>query len=378
MNINNMKEVLSIAHKSGEAVHMVGVHGIGKTAIVKHFAQEQGFHCEVLQLTVMDTGDLMGMPNIEKNEFGNVTTWSKPIWVQRINQANKDGKHVVLFLDELGRASADIRQAALQITLEKKIQEHSLGELDGIPTLIVVADNPSDDYDTAEFDKALEDRYISLNVETSIESWLEYARTKEILPVITDFLAEFTERLVYSPEDDGEKGSTPRAWEALSNVLKNTPKDSPLTYSLINSKVGKTVGSSFFHYFNNYINVVSVENIIDAIDNTKENISTEKGQRGAAKKISKITKKIEVISATELAEKMLTSWKNGEIDSKNILIFLASLNVEVASGIYKSWKVAKDDNAWKKDFFFGEFSNNSQENRWWMAHIYSTSVSNIE
>ena len=66
MNINSMKPIMSIAHKSQDAVHMIGPHGIGKTQIVKAFAEQEGFHVEVLQVTVMDTGDLLGMPVIEE------------------------------------------------------------------------------------------------------------------------------------------------------------------------------------------------------------------------------------------------------------------------------------------------------------------------
>ena len=160
-----MKEVLNIAHKAQSAVHMIGDHGIGKTEIVKQFAESQGYHCEVLQLTVMDTGDLIGIPETIEKDGERVTAWAKPIWLQRVNQANKEGKHVVVFLDELGRASVDIRQASLQMVLEGKIQEHSLGELDNLKSLIVVADNPADDYDSAEFDGALEDTIVDFNFE---------------------------------------------------------------------------------------------------------------------------------------------------------------------------------------------------------------------
>jgi hypothetical protein len=92
MKISQMKEVLGIAHKAQAPVHMIGEHGIGKTAIVKEFAEEMGYHCEVLQLTIMDTGDLIGMPVISEDSNGDkVTTWAKPIWLQRVHQANAEG-----------------------------------------------------------------------------------------------------------------------------------------------------------------------------------------------------------------------------------------------------------------------------------------------
>ncbi len=376
MKIENMKEIMGIAHQSQNAVRMIGLHGIGKTQIVKQFAQEQGYHCEVLQLTVMDETDLIGMPVIEDTKNGKVTTWAKPIWLQRIDKANQDGKHCVVFLDELGRASESVRQSALQITLEGKIQEHSLGELDNLKSLIVVADNPSDSYDTAEFDSALEDRFITLEVETSIEGFLEYARTKGLEPVITDFLAEFPERLHYQPETDGEKGSTPRAWEALSRILKETPKDSPVLYNLIMGKVGKTVAQNFFQYMNNYINVLSVEDVVDYISKTKEKIKTKAGQIKASEKLRKITKKLEVISAVELGQKMKSAHQEGLIDIENVVIYVASLNLETGSGIAKTWKNSKDQETF--DWFMDCFVTEGQKDRWYIIKLVSQSGQGVE
>ena len=361
-----MKDVLGIAHKAQSAVHMIGAHGIGKTDIVKQFAEAQGYHVEVLQLTVMDTGDLIGMPDTIDKDGVKVSSWAKPIWLDRITQANKAGKHCVVFFDELGRASIDVRQAALQMVLEGKIQEHSLGELEGLKSLVVVADNPSDEYDTAEFDAALEDRFISLDVEASLDSWLKYARTKGILSVITDYLAEYTDKLVFNPEDTGEKGSSPRAWEKLSDILKNTPKNSGLTFQLIVSKVGKTVGGNFYQFFKNYVDVIKAEDIIEAIGDTK--IGTQKEQEKVAKKLAKVVKKLEAIQAQELGHKLKDLAKNGEISSEVVVTYLAALPFEVGTSLAKSWKETDED----RDYFLGDFMD-AQENKWFIRELHNKS-----
>jgi len=362
MNINSMKDVLGIAHKSQSAIHLVGPHGIGKTEIVKQFAEDQDFHCEVLQLTVMDTGDLIGIPETIEKDSERVTSWAKPIWLQRVHAANKAGKHVVVFLDELGRASIDIRQASLQMVLEGKIQEHGLGELNGLKSLIVVADNPSDDYDTAEFDAALEDRFITLDVEASVDSWLGYARKNGVIPVITDYVAEYPDKLVFQPEDTSEKGSSPRAWEKLSDILKVTPENSAIAFQLINSKVGKTVGSNFYHFYQNYIDVISPEDVLKAIGTNK--IKTEKEQKKAAKKLSELTSKIEAITAQELAYKLKAKAEAGEITSEVVVTYLASLPFEIGTSIAKTWKETDDDRA----YFLGDFIN-AQENKWYIREL---------
>jgi alkaline phosphatase D len=367
MNVASMKEILGIAHKSQNAVHMIGEAGIGKTEIVKQFAKEMGYHVEVLQLTVMDTGDLMGMPDIYEKDGERVTSWAKPIWLQRINQANKDGKHCVVFLDELGRASEDIRQASLQMVLEGKIQEHSLGELDALKSLLVVADNPSENYDSAEFDQALEDRFITLEVTTSVDSWLKYARTRGLEPVITDYVAEYPDKLLFKPEDTSEKGSTPRAWEALSRILVHTPKNSPVLFSLIEAKVGKVVGANFYQFFQNYIDIIKPEDIVDAIGDVP--LNTVKQQKTAAKKLQKMTKKIEAIAAVELAEKIKDLCIQGLVDVKMLVVYIASLNFEIGTSIAKSWKEEGGDS---KEFFIKDFMN-AQPDKWYITELWEAS-----
>ena len=371
MNIGNMKEIFKIAHQSKAAVKMVGKHGIGKSKIVEQFAKENGYHCEILQLPLMDEGDMMGTPYMTTVRGVEVQKWAPPIWVQRISEATEKGIPSIIFLDELGRAAVSIRQVALQMVLEGRLQEHDLGSVDGLPTLMVVADNPSDEYDTAEADAALESRFMSFNVEANIDDFLKYARSVEMVPVITDYLAEFTEKLHFTPETDGDKGSDPRSWEKLSDILKNTPKDSRLMLQIINSKIGQTVGANFFHYFNNYINVVKVSDIVKFIGD--EDIKTEKEQRAMAKKLRKVTEKIELISAQELGNKMLTEHfkKPNKVTTEAIVCYLASLNFEIATSILKGWKESSNENEVK--FYLNDFQE-ATPNRWYLKELVKNVV----
>jgi MoxR-like ATPase len=316
---------------------MVGKHGLGKSQIVEQYAKENGYHLETLFLSQQEVADLIGIP-IQEN---GVTYWSKPIWMKRMEDANKEGKHCVLFLDELSRAPLDVRQSALQLVLDRQIHEHKLPELDGIKTFVVSADNPSDIYQTDEMDAALADRFATFEVEVDVNGWLKWARYNNIEPVITDFIAEFPEKLHFIPES--EKGATPRGWAKLSDILKsiekaNMPKS--MYFDIINSKIGKTVGASFFHYFNNYIKVVKPEDIKEMLEG--ENLETEKGLKKAAKKLAKVTKEIEAISATELAEKLKDKVQNEEWNPGILTAYLDSLNLEIMASILKSWKGNED------------------------------------
>ena len=367
MKLSKIKTAMTIAQMANDNVHMIGPHGIGKTEYVKEWAKEKGYHLEVLQLPILETSDLIGMPDITETEFGKVTTFAKPEWLARMDEANKEGKHCIVFMDELGRSSMEIRQASLQIVLEKKVSEHALPVLDGIQTLCVVADNPSDQYDTADFDSALEDRFQTYeNVEADIADWLKYARSNGVMPVISDYLAEYQEKLHFTPESDGEKGSSPRAWKKLSDgLLVNTDDD--FVYSLITAKVGKTVGSSFFHFYNNYIDIVKPEDIVKTIGKLK--IKTEEEQIKASKKLSKLTKGIEVISAQELAQKLMEAINNNVrgFTDETMIVYLGSINLETAASILKTWKEGDKE---QTEYYYGGFIK-GQPNKWLIRKITS-------
>ena len=335
MKISSMKEVFTVAHLSNDAVRMVGLHGIGKSQVVEQFARENNFHIETLFLSQNEVADLIGIPDMKDG----ITYWTKPIWLKRMEDANASGKHCVLFLDELARAPIEVRQSALQLVLEGRIHEHELPTLDGLKTLIVAADNPADEYQTDELDPALLDRFGNYEVHVDVQGWLKWARLNNINPVITDYIAEFNDKLHFIPEDDKDKGATPRSWSKLSSIIDNAEKmkvSKAIFSEIINSKLGETVGYSFLHFYNDYVKVVKPEDIKELID--IENIESQEDFEREAKKISKTTKGIEALAASELASKIKDLTKEDDIWNKILAIYLDSINVEVFTSIIKDWK----------------------------------------
>ena len=336
MKISKMKDIFKIAHMSNDAVRMVGLHGIGKSQVVEQFAEENDFHIETLFLSQNEVADLIGIPDMKDG----ITYWTKPIWLKRMEDASKDGKHCVLFLDELARAPIEVRQSALQLVLEGRIHEHELPKQDGLKTLIVAADNPSELYQTDELDDALLDRFGNYNVEVDVQGWLNWARLNNINSVVTDYIAEFSDKLHFIPEKDDDKGATPRSWAKLSDIITSAEKmkvTKGLFSEILKSKLGETVGYSFLHFYNDYVKIVKPEDIKNAIDIEHLEISEDFFSK-EAKKISKITENIEALAATELANKMRGLIKEDDIWNHILTIYLDSLNVEVFTSIIKTWK----------------------------------------
>ena len=240
MNISNLKQLLKYSYISEIPVLINGKHGIGKSSVVKQFGNENNLHVEVLNLSLMEPADLLGMPDSDKEL--NRTIWLEPEWFQEIvdkawpinfyfddldfndkdfekyikenidiskiikrkelnslycsyynisskklelvkNQnfvSCKKSINSILFLDELNRANSDVRQPALQLTLDKKLQCHELPYIKGKSTFIVAAINPADLYQTDELDMALLDRFLLVNLEVDVNDWLKYGSTTQI------------------------------------------------------------------------------------------------------------------------------------------------------------------------------------------------------
>jgi len=340
MKISLMKDVFKVAHMSNDAVRMVGLHGIGKSQVVEQFSIENDYHIETLFLSQNEVADLIGIPDMKDG----VTYWTRPIWLERMLEASKQGKHCVLFLDELARAPIEVRQSALQLVLEGRIHEHELPRLNGLKTLIVAADNPSDIYQTDELDDALLDRFGNYNVTVDVQGWLNWARACNISPVISDYIAEFPDKLHFIPEDENDKGATPRSWAKLSDIIKSVESlgiNKGIFSEIINSKLGETVGYSFLHFYNNYVKIVKPEDIKDLID-IKNLKKDQECFEKEAKKVSEITKDIEALAASELANKMKELVEEDVIWNDILTIYLDSLNVEVFTSIVKTWKENSD------------------------------------
>ena len=87
MTINETGNFLHICDLSNKAPLIEGLHGTGKSEIIRQYAAEHDLHCETLILSLMDPSDLLGMPRTADIGGQLSTLWAAPIWYQRIVDA---------------------------------------------------------------------------------------------------------------------------------------------------------------------------------------------------------------------------------------------------------------------------------------------------
>jgi len=278
------------------------------------------------------------------NEYYNTKA---DIYVDDLGVKNKNSRYTVFCMDEFSRAPLDVRQASLQLVLEKKIHEHNLPSTNNIKTFIVAADNPDNgDYQVQALDPALEDRFCNIDVEVDVEGWLEYARNRKLNKIVRAFIADNPSKLHFTPDSSsGEKGATPRAWAMLSKYVDNfdkTPHE--VHYNIISGKVGKAISAQFINFLNNYSTMISVSDIEDLVKTLdSKNLNIEQIGSG----IKDLMSDSEAIQITELTYSIVNKYINEKANSfgsKVLLGILYSLNMEILVSVFK--KLASDNSGY--------------------------------
>ena len=186
-----------------------GRHGIGKSTVVYQLADKYELPVVERRASQMTEGDLLGLPKVD----GNVTAWLAPEWL-----AEACNKPVVLFLDEVDRATLEVRQGIFELCDSRKIAGHKLHP----DTIIFAAINGGThgaEYQVNEFDPAELDRYTVFDIEPTTEDWLAWAKDN-VLGSIWDFINHNHQHLEHKDMFEPNKVyPSRRSWKRLNDCL---------------------------------------------------------------------------------------------------------------------------------------------------------------
>lgn len=338
MNIQDVKYVLTASQKVKDSVLMIGYHGIGKTDIVKEWAKENDIYLEVLYLSIQEPADLAGIPYNRVVNDKQIEYWSTPSWLDNMYNASKEGKKCALFLDELSRAQLDVRQTALQLVLDKKIHQHSLPE----DTLIIAADNPDNgDYQVEALDPALKDRFLVIDIEIDVKTWLDYANIHNINKIVKSFIVDNPNKLYFKPDEGANDDitATPRSWTKLASyidIIDNIPRE--VYYPIIRGKIGSALAAQFLNYMNNFKNLISVQDVEALVDSLKSRKIEDIG-----KAVKELLKDSEASQKTELCESLVQKYivQDNVKDAMPMMAILYALDVEILTAFLKNYSSTK-------------------------------------
>ena len=236
-----------------------GAHGIGKSAAPRALSKSLGYPLIERRISQMSEGDLIGLPiqraienagdyhpqglTDEDSDGGggtsgevtgglnsstadfvpeSTTAFSPPEWFWKACTTP-----VVLFLDEVGRGTHELRQAVMQLLDSRTLAGMVLHR----NTVLIAADNSGEDenmasYNVQPMDPALLSRFCVFDIILTKDAWLKWANDR-IRPEITRFIRTCAGNIANEPyfplylqaNQVNRVEPCPRSWERLNTIL---------------------------------------------------------------------------------------------------------------------------------------------------------------
>jgi len=215
---------LNIMKAQAGVLYITSKPGLAKSSIARNIAHIMGFQYMDLRLSMLDETDVGLYPQVDEIDIdGKIIkclNFVVPKWAIKANEMP-----TIIHFEELNRASLNVRNAALQLLLEREIgTEFKFND----NVLMLCSGNlgEEDGTDVEEFDSALNNRLIHVKHDLQYEEWIEKFAEKNVHPLIVSFIRSNAE---YLYRKDGVKGgeepkvyATPRTWTFLSDFIFST------------------------------------------------------------------------------------------------------------------------------------------------------------
>ncbi len=227
------------AFKEKISIGLFGKYGIGKSSLVYEYAlmksKELGRELKVWHELNRDEKDEI-MKNPEKYFVlvdikgsmisldnliipipkGDKLVWETPEWMKLFSNERSSG---ILFIDELNMTVPTLQSILYELIFQRKLGEYSVrGNV-----LIITAGNDLESSEVAkEIPKPLINRMLFINADElliDLDSWLEYAKSKEFDERIIGWVLFNDKHITYS-KDSMEQSTTPRSLELLNKMIK--------------------------------------------------------------------------------------------------------------------------------------------------------------
>ncbi len=288
-----MKNLKSLLHSVSPnvVVSIRGRHAIGKSEAVAQFANEIGLPLQMRRLSQMTEGDMLGLPSEVKVGDRKATTFNPCEWFLEACE-----KPMVLFLDERNRALDAVKQSIFEICDSRQFYGHKLHP----ETRVIIAENVGDSYQVQQCDPAEVSRTVTVELDTTYDEWLEYAKTR-CHEAVVDFIRQEGEKVlefrgangVYEPN---KKYPDRRSWMKLNdelvkgNVFDN--EDTTLLRIMAAGFLGPETGIKFEGFVKNRDRQVSAKEVLQDWKKAKARLSNKGTREISNEKYVELTAKI--------------------------------------------------------------------------------------
>ena len=264
ISFQSLQNILPILVTSKLPVLIRGRHGIGKSQIVFQLGEELGLPVIDRRASQMTEGDLLGLP---KQTSGDVTEWCPPKWFKTACT-----EPVILFLDEVDRATLEVRQGIFELCDSRKLAGHVLHPETLVFACVNGGGDHGDQYQVGEMDPAELDRWTVFDVKPTVEDWLNWA-DDNVIGLIWDFINDNHTHLEHNDDyEPNKKYPSRRSWVRLSDTLAKsgysdaqklkTLRSSGALHQIASGFIGFEGATAMCDYLDNYKKIVTVEDIL--------------------------------------------------------------------------------------------------------------------
>ena len=251
-------QILRFCIRTGGNLMTFGPAGIGKTEMAMQAAEELGFECVYLNLSVLEAPDLLGLPMID--EQSKTATYATP---QMLPLLNDNSKKVVLLVDEVDKAKPELQNPCLELFQFRGINGRPLN----IHSVVATGNLPDEGAFSLPVSHALTNRCMVYRLTHAYDPWQEWAVEAGVNNLIVGFLSRNQEYLLQPPpsgDDTAYCHPTPRAWTLAAKDLDETSDGDSVDFQtmIVASRVGTSAAVKFKVWLEHYRHI---EPIIDKL-----------------------------------------------------------------------------------------------------------------
>lgn len=272
ISFQSLMKCLPFVASTKKPIMLRSRHGVGKSTLVYEYGKIVGLPVVEQRASQMTEGDILGLPDLDKKK--RLTDWFPPKW---LHQACSEP--VILFIDELDRATLEVRQGLFELTDSRKIAGNNLHPDTLIFSAVNGGEKYSSQYQVNPLDPAELDRWTVFDLEPTVEDWLLWAKNdNNINIIIQKFILDYPSELEHNEDFEPNKVyPSRRSWHRFSECVTKGKILAPgetsfeLLY-LTQAFLGLEVASKFTDYVRKYKKDVKPKDIIEdgKIELTKE------------------------------------------------------------------------------------------------------------
>jgi hypothetical protein len=309
--------------------------GVAKSAIARSIADKMNFRYMDIRLSMVDETDVGLFPNVNEVDGVKVLDHVVPRWAVESNK-----QPTIIHFEELNRAPQAVRNAALQILLERSIGiDFEFNE----NVLMMSSGNLGDEdgTDVEEFDSALNNRLIHYKHVLTPKEWIADYAEANVHPMITSYIKSYPENL-YKKSEDSIAYASPRSWTMLSEfIIQNFGKSAgprefmPLVQRVAGSYVGNAA-MKFIQYCEDMMNI-NIQDILNRYDEVKADL--ERYNRDKKSELIQSLKEIDLNTLNDNQLKNVSKFlkKVSEDELTSYLLFILDHNLDISKPRIKSF-----------------------------------------